>query len=741
MGNSPSSFSEILAKEDETLGEHTENSIQFLLKFFGWQKENLKRIAQASRVEVNELKSRLFATVYLHDIGKANVDFQARMHGERKKDIPHALLSLPFIFSAVPPLEEVHVESLALISHHTPFYSELYEDYKRAASEEKYCLPFALEFYCKITEVHSKELGYEYPFSLKEPPLEDLGKCLKKVKEFYLFETAELREVFSFFVTALHYADWLASGHQQDYKFSRKIFLPDIEKSFHYTGKLFGNWHQFQRDAGKIAGSIFIRIPTGKGKTEAAFHWIERNVTEGKVIYLLPTRVTSNAMYLRLKDYFRDDVGVAHGSSSLVIAEERGWGTESYRSEKLLSETFMKPITICTVDQLLLAKFNWYHWELIEQNTASGACIFDEIHAYEPYTLSLILHAMEELREKGARFAILSATLPSYVEESIRDILGDVPVIEEPGFDAECRHRIYYKETPIEEATKAILAGYAEKQRILVIVNTVEKAMQFFKKIEYIGNLTEEDCVLYHSRFTEMHRREKEDRIEAGADKDKGFIAVTTQVVEVSLDIDYDILYTELAPVDALIQRMGRANRKGEKGIVPVFVYSPGEESSKVYGDDNICRADRIIRRINEKEIQERLLRELVEEQYPKEDMNQILLEEREEVEREFNSLRHDLWQIQTLQLSSESEALRKIAKTRRDKFPNIEVIPTRYQEEVSSLTHPLEVTKYLVRVPYYKAENSIVRSTTTSRFLYANLEYSPKYGVTGYAKGGVFVE
>ncbi len=164
---------------------------------------------------------------------------------------------------------------------------------------------------------------------------------------------------------------------------------------------------------------------------------------------------------------------------------------------------------------------------------------------------------------------------------------------------------------PIENAIQSIRKDYEKGKNILVILNTVEKSMEMY-----------------------------------------GFIAVTTQVVEVSLDIDYDVLYTELSPIDALVQRMGRVNRKGKKGVIDVFIYEPDEKSSKVYGEGNINRANEIVQNINGNEITEGMIKTLVERQYPKEEMLKELQNEMENVQDGLRYLRRNLWHIQTLQLS-----------------------------------------------------------------------------------------
>jgi len=546
------SCSNILAKEDETLEEHTNKALEFLHKYLKWQKRNIDKVAEITKMSSSELNSRLFAMVYLHDIGKASIGFQNHIRGEGK-GIPHPLLSLPFLISAVPATH-VNYEALAVMSHHTPFYDNLYRSYRNATFEGKYCVKKAEEFYGNLPSIHEMMLEYDYPFELREPNLGKMGTMLDYLRDQLLpSPTPKTREIFSLFVTCLHYTDWLASGNLSDYQYCEEDIKGKVNKKMTET-RNFGGWHPFQERAAQVKGNLLLRIPTGQGKTEGALLWADVNVEKGKLMYFLPTRVTSNAMYERLRWFFGDNVGISHGTAALVIGEEKEWEPKGYREKKLLSSVFMMPITVATVDQLLLVGFNWYHWEIVEQNVSFSAIVFDEIHSYDLYTTSLIFNFAEELKNKGTRLAFMSATFPEYLVEGLNNILGKSTVIYDKRYDNLCRHRLRFVESPIEEGIPDILKKYEEEKKILVITNTVGKSIEIYKKLK--EKVKSEDIILYHSRFIERDRRIKEKEISNGTKRYKGLLAVTTQVVEVSLDIDYDVLYTEIAPVDALVQRI-----------------------------------------------------------------------------------------------------------------------------------------------------------------------------------------
>ena len=192
----------------------------------------------------------------------------------------------------------------------------------------------------------------------------------------------------SLFVSIMHYSDWLASG-KSFYRYSEELLAPRLDL---YTihKQSFKNWYDIQREASTITGNMVLSAPTGKGKTEAALWWANSNLNLGKILYLLPTRVTVNAMYDRVKKVLGHTTGISHGTSVLKIAEDEKWDNPHIMIKRLIFGTFMSPITIATVDQLLLSQFNWRHWEMVDQNASNAVIIFDEIHAYDFYTLALI---------------------------------------------------------------------------------------------------------------------------------------------------------------------------------------------------------------------------------------------------------------------------------------------------------------------------------------------------------------
>jgi len=217
---------------------------------------------------------------------------------------------------------------------------------------------------------------------------------------------------------------------------------------------------------------------------------------------------------------------------------------------------------------------------------SQGLFIFDEIHAYDPHTTALILTMIKKLREDyDAKFCIMTATMPQFLKQMIANVLDTSGVnnIEMPPAERNkfTRHRVQLLEGNIHNAIPKIEKRLLQGQRPLVVCNTVKQAQDVFQALM---DLTD-NAKLLHSRFILRDRERIENEL---ADAD---LLVGTQAVEVSLDIDFDCLFSEPAPIDALIQRFGRINRKGEKGICDVHICKNGSENDHyIYASEKVER-------------------------------------------------------------------------------------------------------------------------------------------------------
>src|SRR5699024_9182866 len=179
------------------------------------------------------------------------------------------------------------------------------------------------------------------------------------------------------------------------------------------------------------------------------------------------------------------------------------------------------------------------------------------------------------------RFYIMTATMPIKLQDLLTKTLENPTFIQDKELLDKARNQFEIREKQIEDNLEEIENSVAEGKKILIVVNNVDRAIAIYEGLKPIAEEKGFEAICYHSRFIKKHRFSKEREIFALDKKNKGGILIATQVVEVSLDIDFDILYTENAPIDAIIQRAGRVNRKRGKQDSKVIIHQHSEISEK----------------------------------------------------------------------------------------------------------------------------------------------------------------
>ena len=248
------------------------------------------------------------------------------------------------------------------------------------------------------------------------------------------------------------------------------------------------------------------------------------------------------------------------------------------------------PIKVFSPYQMLKVVYRIKGFEGMLTDYTQAAFIFDEIHAYEPGRLAIILCLIKYLREHfGARFFIMTATFPDILQNILSEVLGVTePIVAEPElFEQFKRHHLQLLDGDLlERGVHHIVADVMQGKSVLVCCNTVRRAQEI--QASLLNELPPEQVELIHSRFTLGDRLKREEAIctRCNIDADHAALAVVaTQVVEVSLNIDLDTIYSDPAPLEALVQRFGRVNRARKKGIVPVHVFRQPADGQGVYND------------------------------------------------------------------------------------------------------------------------------------------------------------
>lgn len=349
------------------------------------------------------------------------------------------------------------------------------------------------------------------------------------------------------------------------------------------------------------ASLLVIEAPMGEGKTEAALSCAFG--TRG--IYLaMPTQATSNALFKRLArflepvqaaDGLRRPVALAHSSggpeSAALRLREIGLGDQDhsvragwwFRGSK---RALLCPHGIGTVDQGLLGVLQCRHSFLRLYGLAGRTVIFDEVHAYDSYTGGLIERLITWLKGLGCRVVVMTATLPAERREELlkawhgdgnplpRSQLQDVQAATYPrvswvaegairttSFPASRRQSVEFRSHPptVEAMAGQAMAWAEQGARVLVVVNKVARAQEIYTR------LNPELATLFHARFPMDQRLKIEQqvlvRFGPNGTATSGHVLVATQVAEQSLDIDFDVLLTDPAPIDLLLQRQGRIHR------------------------------------------------------------------------------------------------------------------------------------------------------------------------------------
>ncbi len=321
-----------------------------------------------------------------------------------------------------------------------------------------------------------------------------------------------------------------------------------------------------------------VTAPTGAGKTDFLLRRCK-----GRVFYTLPYQASINAMYDRIKNDLRDtdaQVYLLHASSELKVRDK---GIE----ERILQHHIGASVKILTPHQMASIVFGIKGYESMLLDLEGCDVILDEIHTYSSETQAIVLKIIEILKSIGCRIHIGTATMPSILYEKILTLLGgssDVYEVSLPEsiLNSFNRH-IIYKVLDIDSCKDVLDNAVRNGQKVLIVCNQVGRSQTLF---ESLTSFYPDTCrMLIHSRFKRSDRTQLEQLLKDEYNTSNGAcIVVSTQVVEVSLDISFDVMITECAPIDAMIQRFGRINRKRTKETIgkykSIYVVQPPKDET-----------------------------------------------------------------------------------------------------------------------------------------------------------------
>lgn len=388
-----------------------------------------------------------------------------------------------------------------------------------------------------------------------------------------------------------------------------------------------------------------IEDVTGSGKTEAsiilASKLMQNGIGDG-VFMALPTMATANAIYVRMSSVYKKlfleghpSLVLSHGKNYLMdyfrksiipneVEVENNHGPEKDDGTAQCSEwfsdnkkkCFLADVGVGTVDQTLLSVLPCKHQSLRLFGLMKKILIIDEVHAYDPYMQELIETLLEFHAGLGGSAIILSATIPFKMRSSLANAflkglnkkpiilnkkeeyplvtsidVNDLREINIPARVELCRSlKTVFLHTE-EDAVKQIIQHSENGKCVCWIRNTVEDVMRAYSILK--NYIIDTKLMIFHARFAMGNRIDIENKVvgvfgkNGIASKRSGKILIATQVVEQSLDLDFDEMISDLAPIDLLIQRAGRVHRhkrnkagaltenEDERGEINLYILSP----------------------------------------------------------------------------------------------------------------------------------------------------------------------
>lgn len=702
-----------LAKSDgTTLLEHIDDC----LKIFAALKNALPMFEKVT--ESTNIWNLLFIAIYTHDFGKCHIEFQKILKKQKNcwNNQRHELYSVPFIDKLNVTDDEKKIIKKIILAHHKNFKT-LAKKYKN-----KDVLEFEYQSkWLSWGKFHPEDFQNNFrhgKISLKDVDclIKNFAKRLKKynIKSDINFNSQvditslehpyiaiaietirkENSNVYDSSTINGYWLNLLLWGGLKicDHYGSAKIteihtlnenihfnFLNDLKKELKASNK---DFYSHQKKCFQTQGHCILIAPTGTGKTESAIGWLKNSIadSQGRTFYILPYTASINAMHQRLsKDMdptgqgFSEIIGIQHGKMMQYLSELYENNNNSSTQMVKLQEYYKKilpAVKVVTPFQILKFCFGVKNYEMGFVGLIGAKLIFDEIHAYDVVTFAQIMVMLKHfIKHLKCEVFIMTATLPSFMLEKIYNKLEvNNPIrADEKLLENLKRHRVVVKEGTIFDQLDEIIFKIEQKAlRIIVVCNTVATAQEIFQRIINKEIIDKSRMVLLHSRFNGLDRSKKERK----AIEKNTFLLIGTQAIEVSLDIDYDIMFTEPAPIDALLQRFGRINRKCTKPPCEVIICHEGGKSDKyIYKKQYVFRTLNILKKIDT--IDENMTQSLLDEVYPNWD---------EKEKEEFKTTT----QIFEQSLTSLKPFLphQEIEEAFYEQFSNIQVLPIKFLKQ-----------------------------------------------------------
>ena len=658
---------------------HDLGKINWSFQLTVYDKEEKKYDHENKRYENNELNQ-------LYEFFKGFRDINVKDH-----EIISLIYSLIFLGNDD---EDKKIRTAILLHHYNEFYTNemphILNIFNAYPDLKKY-LEFLISNKDKIKNLLTELINYIFS---DNNFLESIGDNLKKNLNSNLNEIEKFKEhvdkgfnlstklklfvpsdkedekllEFFVFLGALRRCDYSASGQiyiEAVRDLNKEIYADiknKIEEKINKENGYFWQKEILQKHDSK---SLVLIAPTGSGKTEFSLLWA-RNRGK-KMIYTLPLRVALNDLYQRFignedeKGYFNEDfLRILHSTSFIEYLKEKN-AEKLYIDDKILTaKLFSSPLILTTPDQVFLTCLKYYGFDKLISVYPFSAVILDEIQTYTSEMAAIIIKTLQIIQKLNGNILVMTATLPPYFKEFLNENNGfkildlkDETLKNNVKNYLLKRHRLCLLETGLfvygktnhrdttmlkinekgmDEVIKIMKNN--EEKNILIIVNNVGKSIELFKKLENLSesSIKNKKIYLLHSRLLEGEKSKRIDEIKKNLkNKNEKTILVATQIVEASVNVDFDILITEASPIDSQIQRWGRIHRnRGNENYnetTPnIFIFTSIDRgTSAIYDKRVVEKTIEVLRKYQNQVLDYEKEREIIEEVFDSQIENQTL--------------------------------------------------------------------------------------------------------------------
>ena len=650
---------DILGKPNQTLFGHIRDCLTVCDEMLVRREPFLRNICERYGWNWEEVRRCIRFAVWFHDIGKASNQWQKYIRG-RGKSITHALPSFAIgaMSLGIGGFEKSprFAALFAILAHHLQMLHDgsFPEERNRRLRVD---MPVAY-----VTEhlAYFREFEPDFILTDRRMPQIDLGRAcniLERIKtDVHREIDLQFKVLYSLILNILTASDYYASANElkdgspdkpRDINLTRGQLVLINDKFPLYDNAPLKSLpflsegimpNDMQREiVASDSDRLILNAGCGEGKTAAALlfgqKWLRVDRIE-RIILTLPTKFTSNNLYSDLVSPEKYDipeklVGIIHGDSREFLTQLTQTEEENSEQEdtngNIMAQVFennfyAKPVTISTVDHLLMSLYHGYKYaDRAFFNVASALVVFDEVHYYEGRTMEAIAEAMRRLTQLKIPHLVMTATIPTAVRQCFDQLNRGQPypfqrapaVITDTTTPKAPFGITQLHETPLDEENTISsellnLVEQNQNKRQIIFVNQVNRAKSVYRALEEQAIC--DNLICYHSGFISRDRVKKEKIIrslfkEPGRRKDDELeiledcsfknsdacVLVSTQVSELSLDISADVMYSEIAPIDSIVQRGGRLNRKGETLVDKQTGYTYRLYLMPAYEDEKAC--------------------------------------------------------------------------------------------------------------------------------------------------------